>query len=355
MKRVLRSKEPVRLRDIAEEAGVAIPTVSQILNGHAREKRIRPETERDVRGIAKQMGYKTNLAAKSLVTKRSMAVGILVPNLGESYYPAIMAQLHRKVRQKGYLLIFANHYLDPKLFWEEIAALTQRSVDALLLGPVPRMPGGVRKIRELAGRYPVIAFDWADSEIDSIQNCPQSMGYAAADYIRSKGVRHVLEVAHLSKHDERLLGLPSHAGSRLRAFEERLAQQAGAKIRRTRWLLSNFEEGEHILRKSIESGKFESFDGMFFPQKSVAEFFAHELLQCGKNLSSYVAIVISGGTLHSYLRRSLSVLHQNPLDIADKIAVRLFARINDPTRPPVLVNLAAQLQERQFSVCHASL
>src|SRR5579871_5713214 len=74
------------IREVAAKAGVSIATVSYVLNG---SRRVRPQTEQRVLWAARELGYAPNLAAKSLVSGRSSIVGLVVPDIGNPFFPEI--------------------------------------------------------------------------------------------------------------------------------------------------------------------------------------------------------------------------------------------------------------------------
>src|SRR5580704_13159774 len=83
----------VRLRDIAEKAGVSITTASNVLNGYTKSG-IKEETRERVRRIARDLGYRPNAIARSLKTQRTNTIGFYTgygfrdardPFMGEIY------------------------------------------------------------------------------------------------------------------------------------------------------------------------------------------------------------------------------------------------------------------------------
>ena len=71
----------VTRKDVAEYAGVSVATVSYVVN---HTKRVSPEVEKRVRDAVETLGYRPNLVARSLVTKETYHVAMLVDNLKNS-------------------------------------------------------------------------------------------------------------------------------------------------------------------------------------------------------------------------------------------------------------------------------
>jgi LacI family transcriptional regulator len=98
---------PARLRDVAALAGVDPSLVSRVLSG-ATGFSIRPETRMRVHRAAEELDYRPNHAARSLRTARSMAVGMVVPNLANVVYARIHAGAAERAAQVGYSLLVAT-------------------------------------------------------------------------------------------------------------------------------------------------------------------------------------------------------------------------------------------------------
>lgn len=341
--RKLTAQKRVRLADIAKVAKVTIPTVSHVLAGRARTKRISEALEKRIQEIARRLGYRPNLLARSLITQRSMTIGILVANLGESFYPAVMARLHHQVRQHGYLLLFTNHYCDAKLFREEVHALQQRSVDAIVLGPVPEPIKDVREICEMAEQCPVVAFEWSHPALDCVLNSAKALGRTAADYLLGKGVRKVLAIS-LEEKEGMLHGLPSVLEERLKWFQKRFESRVRNTV--TIWRMTNAEDLVERLIQALSANELTEFDGFFFPKKLAGELFLNETLHIQPDLLGRETILISGEAFRPSLRRHMAVLYQDPSVIGDRLAEKLLARIENRQLKPETLDVPAELLER---------
>jgi LacI family transcriptional regulator len=97
----------VRLRDVAEAAGVDASVVSRVLSGDARLS-IRPETRQRVLAAAAQLDYRPNTAARTLKTARTMAIGMIVPDLANQNYATIAQGAEERAATAGYTLLVAT-------------------------------------------------------------------------------------------------------------------------------------------------------------------------------------------------------------------------------------------------------
>lgn len=95
-----RAKQPVNLRDIARSAGVAVPTVSRILNEKTEGFSVRPDVRERVLAAAQQLNYKPNVLAQSLRKERMNIVGLLSFQPELQYYKDIVAGLVNELSDK---------------------------------------------------------------------------------------------------------------------------------------------------------------------------------------------------------------------------------------------------------------
>ena len=118
---------PVRLKDVAAAAGVDTSVVSRILSG-AGSLSVRPETRRRVLETAARLGYRPNHAARALKTARTMAIGMIVPELDNVAYATIARGADEQASRAGYALLVATGAVRDRL------ATLEGRIDGLLVG-----------------------------------------------------------------------------------------------------------------------------------------------------------------------------------------------------------------------------
>lgn len=91
-----------RLKDVADLAGVSTATVSNVLRG---VKAVRPEVRERVLASATRLGYVPNPHAQSLRTGHGHALGVVVPDLTNPYFPALVQAIEATARERGYALL----------------------------------------------------------------------------------------------------------------------------------------------------------------------------------------------------------------------------------------------------------
>jgi len=119
-----------RMKDIARDLGVSVITISKVLRNHPD---VGDETRERVLARVKELDYRPNLAARSLVTGRTYLIGLVVPDLLHPFFAEIAKSLSEVLRQSGYYLIVSSSDEDPDLEEQEIDQLLARRLDTLIV------------------------------------------------------------------------------------------------------------------------------------------------------------------------------------------------------------------------------
>jgi LacI family transcriptional regulator len=104
----------IRMRDVAAVAGVDISVVSRVLSGDERLV-VRPETRERVLEAVTRLNYRPNIAARALKTARTMAIGMVVPDLANTAYTEIARGADERAAELGYTLLVASGRMQERL------------------------------------------------------------------------------------------------------------------------------------------------------------------------------------------------------------------------------------------------
>ncbi|WEK55034.1 MAG: LacI family DNA-binding transcriptional regulator [Candidatus Cohnella colombiensis] len=115
----------VTIKDIAERAGVSFSTVSKAL---LDSPLVKDKTKQHIHAIAQEMGYQPNFAARRLVSKRSMVIGIIWPSIERAALSALITNLNEQLEQEGYTTLLSMSHID-----SAIATFLKFQVDAILV------------------------------------------------------------------------------------------------------------------------------------------------------------------------------------------------------------------------------
>jgi LacI family transcriptional regulator len=102
----LRIKSAITIHDVAAAAGVSVTTVSRVLND---KDDVAPETSARVREVIRDLGYASSLAARSMRSRRTNVIGLIVPDLTQPYSLLVTKGVQRAAVGAGYdLLVYAS-------------------------------------------------------------------------------------------------------------------------------------------------------------------------------------------------------------------------------------------------------
>lgn len=116
------------IRSVAERAGVSIATVSRVLNS---PELVAPETSRRVQAAIAEIGYRPNLFAKGLLTRRSRVIGVSLPDIHGQFYSDLMRSADARACELGYHLLVSSNAHRPDVGPENSFALDL--VDGLIV------------------------------------------------------------------------------------------------------------------------------------------------------------------------------------------------------------------------------
>ncbi|MDF2821290.1 MAG: LacI family transcriptional regulator [Clostridiales bacterium] len=122
---------PITLKEIAKQAGISISSVSLVLNN--KPNRISEQTKELIKKIAEENQYRPNTIARSLVTRQTKTLGLIIPDIENIFFSKLAKILEIEVRKEGYTLIIVN---SNDKFSEDlllIDLLISRGVDGLFL------------------------------------------------------------------------------------------------------------------------------------------------------------------------------------------------------------------------------
>ncbi|HEY3685187.1 MAG TPA: LacI family DNA-binding transcriptional regulator [Streptosporangiaceae bacterium] len=176
------STRAVTLRDVAQLAGVHPGTVSRALN-EATRPLVNAETTRRVLDAAEKLKYRPNPIARGLKTNRSRTVGVIVPDLLNPLFAAIVRGIEARLDRDGYTLLITNTDNDPDRERTQFEAMLARQVDGFITATAHR---DHRLITEVVG---------PDAKVVLVNRRADDNALPAVTVDDERGVR--LTVAHL--------------------------------------------------------------------------------------------------------------------------------------------------------------
>ena len=167
--------------DVAARAGVSQSTVSLVLSGNPRA-RLAAETRSRVLRAAEELGYRPNVLAQGLVRRRSFALGVLIPDLSNPFFAAVVSGAEKVAAKEGYAVFLCE--TGETGAEQHVEALKSRQIDGVILDAV-----GVSGLapESLSGMN-VVLVDETHEDYPGVVSDAQMAGELAA--------RHLLELGH---------------------------------------------------------------------------------------------------------------------------------------------------------------
>ncbi|GAA2090187.1 LacI family DNA-binding transcriptional regulator [Pseudolysinimonas kribbensis] len=154
---MVESRRAPNMYDVATRAGVSHQTVSRVLNG---SHGVLPATRDRVLGAIAELGYRRNLAARTLATSRTRAIGVLTPATADFGPTSSLHAIERAVREAGYQSLITSTPVDAEAVRASLEFLLGRSVEALVVIAPYRVV--LDALAEVADPPPVVALQTGD-------------------------------------------------------------------------------------------------------------------------------------------------------------------------------------------------
>jgi len=139
----------VRLKDLAQVAGVSVMTVSKALRD---EPDVSQATKQRVKLLAQQMGYVPDSSAQGLRTKTTRLFGLVIPATTNPIYARIVFAIEERARELGYDILLAHTHNQPEREELCLRQLLSRRVDGIFISPVYRYEAEARIYQEIKAR-----------------------------------------------------------------------------------------------------------------------------------------------------------------------------------------------------------
>ncbi|MBS4535204.1 LacI family DNA-binding transcriptional regulator [Clostridium sp. D2Q-14] len=120
----------ITIKDVARLAGVSISTVSRVVND---SKPVSPEVKRKVLEVIKEVGYKPNEVARTLVTKKSYLIGVIITDLADSYVADMVRGIEEVGKMYNYDILLCSTYGDKEEELKYIQLLNTKQVEGMIL------------------------------------------------------------------------------------------------------------------------------------------------------------------------------------------------------------------------------
>jgi LacI family transcriptional regulator len=328
------------MKDIAEDLGVSLMTVSKALRSHSD---ISEETRKRVLKRAQELDYRPNWIARSLVTRRTYMAGLVIPDLMHSFFAEVAKGVARRLEPHGYQIVISNSEENVETEQRQIEMLAARNIDGLIVASA--QASWKKQAIELlrSHKVPFVLIDREPSGVDAnyVGVKDEEIGAMATEHLYDQGCR---RIAHV-----RGAETPNSLG-RLRGYKRALAK-CGLKARADYVVSGGRDDsgGCDAMLKLLSLD--EAPDGVFCYNDPVAAGAIKAVLEAGLKVPGDVAIMGAGNVHYSdLLRVPLSTIDQSSSLIGETAAELLVECMEAKTpREPKHLLIPPRLIVRESS------
>lgn len=326
----------VTIKDIASIAGVSVATVSRTLNG---KPDVREETKQRIMAIAQEMNYQPNVLARGLLMKRIYTIGIVIPDITNTYFSEIFRGVEEVASGEGYSTIFYNTDYKVENERDALRLLSASRVDGLILQVSNRIIDECKSIAAM--RYPLVLLGQFLDGVD----CPMvgcnnyASAYTMTEYLIKAGHQ---KIAHMGGHRETRTGI-----QRMQGYLAAM-QNYGLPIRPEWNLHTNYrlEDAYDQTRRMLEGAELPT--AIFAANDSIAAGCYRAI--CEKELRIPEDISLAGHddtTIATIIRPNLTTMRQKKREIGRIAARKLISsiKLEQPAKADIVI-VPTELVER---------
>lgn len=319
----MNKQHSVTIKDIAQQLKLSPSTVSRALRD---SKDIKPETRLLVRQVAEELHYSPNPIALSLKEKRSKIIGVIVPEIANTYCSATIAGIEDIAYKRGYhVMIFQSH----EAYEREVASvhlLESRRMDGLIIS----VSGETRQFDHLKQmNAPMVMFDRVHEGIPAhkVVVDDKAGAFQGVEHLIQQGFR---DIAIIS-----MAPWLSITQNRLNGYKEAL-KKYNIPLRKERIVHCDFNTTamDNAIRH-LFSGT-DKPDALFFSVERLAISCLKVLGELGLRIPEDVALAgFTDNPVSPYLAPALTSIRQPTFEIGQIAAELLIEQMEDPAAPVV--------------------
>ncbi|MEO7766543.1 MAG: substrate-binding domain-containing protein [Ferruginibacter sp.] len=151
------NKKIFSIIDIAKQLNLTQSTVSSILNGKTKERRISEQTTQKVLKFVEEVGYKPNFLARSLRTGKTNIIGLMVENIANPFFASLARFIEENAYKNGYKILYCSNENNPAKARELLQMFKDRHIDGYIITPTEGIREDIDKLSKAGA--PVILFD----------------------------------------------------------------------------------------------------------------------------------------------------------------------------------------------------
>lgn len=324
------------IKDVAERVGASTATVSHVLNS---TRFVSQELRQRVLEAIQSLNYQPNAIARSLVKKRTHTIGIIISDILNPFYTAIVRGIEDVTYQSGYNVVLCNTDEDPEKETLYIRILLEKRVDGLILSSA--FQEGVHPYLEQLKTIPLLTVVRKIRGLvcDAVMGDNTSGGYKAVEHLLGLGHRRIGIICGppgLSTGAERLEGCKRAMGDHGLAVDRLLVRFGDFK-----------KESGHALAKEILKAKPPP-TAIFVMNNRMAVGALQALKESGVRIPEDVSLVsFDDMEWYSFLNHPLTTIDQSPYQMGKAAGETLLQRISGKRKRPKRILSPSRLIVRE--------
>ncbi|WP_225842636.1 substrate-binding domain-containing protein [Streptomyces albus] len=212
---------PPSIVEVARAAGVSTATAGRVLGGYGQAS---AASRTKVEEAAQRLGYRPNGLARSLIHGSTETVGVIVTDIGNSFFASAVRAVTDVVRAAGYEILLANTDSDPAAEQRALTVMWEKRVDGLIIAP--QGPGTAERLRTMAeAGLPTVLLDRplaALPQVDQVTINNTACARSAVNHLTRLGHRRIAVVSEAARELDRLRDKPVRDGDDERPSAARL-------------------------------------------------------------------------------------------------------------------------------------
>ncbi|MBV8114825.1 MAG: LacI family DNA-binding transcriptional regulator [Silvibacterium sp.] len=244
----------VTLIDVARKSGFSPSTVSIVLSEAPLSRYVAAKTKERIRKTAQSLGYRPDVFARSLRSRRSHTVGVLVFDISDPFCVLILRGIEKTLQSTSYLPILMDAHHDRKQFEGYLELLMERRVEGLIVVANWLFDEGglLEALKNKHMPTVVVGRDVSEKHIGSVIVDNEAGGYIAIKHLYELGHRRIAVIRGprmLSDSNRRWSGIQRFAAEQGLQLDERVVRELPGAIDP----FSGFEGGAQLTEELLQS------------------------------------------------------------------------------------------------------
>lgn len=331
------NQKKVSIKDIAKRLNVSITTVSFVLNGKAKEKRISEELTQKILTLVEETGYKPNQLAKGLRTGKTSTIGLMVEDISNPFFSSVASLIEENAYKKGYKIIYCSTKNSPRKAKELIRMFRDTNVDGFIITPPEGIEAEIKSC--IANEFPLVLFDRYFPEISTdyvvVDNLDST--YQATKHLLEQGFR---KIAFITLASEQV-----QMHDRLEGYLKGIAEQSLTPYVKK----IQYNNPKDQIIKSIYSflKKSPELDCVFFATNYLAFDGLEAIIQLGLKIPTDIGIItFDDHDLFRLYNPSITAVAQPVNEMALSVIDILLKKLDIPDKPIEKLKLSGRLIKR---------